>query len=72
MRDCYEVKDLVALAVSEGATRLILHTGQRPVLFVHGEAHPIEGPAITPDNADSLLRSMAGTRYMRCFVYSAI
>ena len=67
MSEGYDIRDLLAVAVSEGATKLILHAGQRPVLFVRGEAHPLEGPAITPDNADCLLRSMAGTRYMREF-----
>jgi Tfp pilus assembly pilus retraction ATPase PilT len=67
MSEGYNIKDLLALAVSERAEKLILHTGQSPVVWVRGEACPIEGPAITPEHADSLLRSLAGTRYMREF-----
>jgi Tfp pilus assembly pilus retraction ATPase PilT len=63
----YNMRDLLQLAVSERAEKLILHAGQRPVVWVRGEAGTIEGPAITPANADSLLRSLAGTRYMREF-----
>ena len=61
------MKDLLWLAVSERAEKLILHAGQPPVIRVRGESHTIEGPAITLDNADSLLRNLAGTRYMREF-----
>jgi len=67
MSDGYDMTDLLTLAVSERAERLSLHAGQPPVVHVHGEANTVEGPVITPDNADSLLRSLAGTRYMREF-----
>ena len=67
MNDGDDLTDLLILAVSDGAERLSLHTGQPPVVHVRGEANIIEGPAISPDNADSLLRSLAGTRYMREF-----
>jgi Tfp pilus assembly pilus retraction ATPase PilT len=63
----YDMTDLLTLAISERADGLSLHAGQPPVVHVRGEAHAIEGPAITPDNADSLLRSLAGTRFMREF-----
>ena len=61
------MKDLLWLAVSERAEKLILQTGQPPVLGVRGESHSIEGPAITLDNVESLLQNLAGTRYMREF-----
>jgi Tfp pilus assembly ATPase PilU len=67
MSDGYDMTDLLTLAVSECAEGLSLHVGQPPVVHVRGEAHTIEGPALTPENADALLRSLAGTRYMREF-----
>ena len=67
MGDGYDITDLLTLAVSERAERLSLHAGQPPVVHVRGEANTVEGPVITPDNADELLRSLAGTRYMREF-----
>ena len=67
MSDGYDMTDLLTLAISEHAERLSLHTGQPPVIHVRGEANTVEGPAVTPDNADELLRSLAGTRYMREF-----
>ena len=67
MSSRYDMTDLLTLAISERADGLSLHAGQPPVVHVHGEAHAIEGPAITSKNADSLLRSLAGTRYMREF-----
>jgi Tfp pilus assembly ATPase PilU len=63
----YDMTDLLTLAVSERADGLSLHTGQPPIVHVRGEAHAIEGPVITSENADSLLQSLAGTRYMREF-----
>ncbi len=72
MSDGYDMTDLLTLAVSERAEGLSLRAGQPPIIHVRGEAHTIEGPAITAENADALLRSLAGHRYMREFRESGI
>ena len=63
----YDMTDLLTLVYSERARGLSLHTGQPPVFHLGGEAHTVEGPAITPENADALLRSLASTRQVREF-----
>ena len=67
MSDGYDMTDLLTLAFTENADCLILRSGQPPVVQVRGKTHNVEGPAITPENADLLLRSLASTRYMREF-----
>jgi Tfp pilus assembly pilus retraction ATPase PilT len=61
----YDMTDLLALIVSEGAERLSLHAGHPPVVHLRGESHTIEGPIITQENAETLLRSLANTRKVR-------
>ena len=63
----YDINDLLTLVVTERANGLSLHTGQPPVVHLKGEAHPVEGPAITPENADAILRRLASTRQVREF-----
>jgi Tfp pilus assembly pilus retraction ATPase PilT len=61
----YDMTDLLTLILSERADGLSLHAGMPPVVHLHAEPHTVEGPAITPENAESLLRSLAGTRQVR-------
>ena len=51
--------------LSERADGLSLRAGNPPVVHLHADPHTIEGPAITPENAESLLRSLADTRQVR-------
>ena len=67
MSDGYDMTDLLTLAVSERAEGLSLQAGHPPIIHAHGEPHTIEGPALTPENAEALLRSLADTRRMREF-----
>jgi Tfp pilus assembly ATPase PilU len=67
MSEGYDMKDLLWLVVTERAEKLTLHSGQPPIIRVRGESHTLEGPALTLENADSLLRNLASTRYMREF-----
>jgi Tfp pilus assembly ATPase PilU len=63
----YDMVDLLTLVTLERAEGLSLHVGQQPVVHLWGEPHPIDGPSITPENAESLLRSLATTRQVREF-----
>src|SRR5262249_11299430 len=65
MNSEYDMTDLLTLVVTDRADALILHAGEPPVVHWHGEPHTVEGPAITPENADKLLRSVATTRQVR-------
>ncbi|MBL9171430.1 MAG: hypothetical protein JNN07_27100 [Verrucomicrobiales bacterium] len=61
----YEMTDLLSLALSERAAVLCLHAGKPPVLTLHAEPHTVEGPVITAQNAESLLRGVADSRQIR-------
>ncbi|MEO6034345.1 MAG: hypothetical protein ABIQ35_03735, partial [Verrucomicrobiota bacterium] len=53
----YDMTDLLTLVTTDRAEGLSLHTGQSPVVHLWGEPHPIEGPSLTPENAETLLLS---------------
>ena len=61
----YTIDDLLDLVVTEKAKGLSLHAGHPPVVSVRDEAYAIEGPDISSQNADELLRSLATTRQIR-------
>src|ERR1043166_3109464 len=61
----YDMTDLLTLIVTERAEGLSVAPGQTPAIHLRGEVHRIEGPAVSPEHASSLLRSLAGTRQMR-------
>ena len=65
MSDIYDLADLLQLIVTERAEGLILQTGKPPVVELRGISHTIEGPVLSPENADILLRGLAGTRGAR-------
>jgi Tfp pilus assembly ATPase PilU len=57
--------DLLHLLHSDGADALRLHVGQPPVIVLEGEPQPLEGPAITTEDAAQLLQSITNTRQRR-------
>jgi Tfp pilus assembly pilus retraction ATPase PilT len=57
--------DLLHLVHSDGADGLRLNVGQCPIVVLDGDEHQIEGPAITRENAEQLLQSIADTRQRR-------
>jgi len=61
----YSMYDLLQLLNSDGADELRLHVGSPPVFVMQGERHLVEGPPITFDDAEQLLKSVAGTRQRR-------
>ncbi len=63
----YDMTNLLTLLVTEHAEGLSVRPGQAPTVHVRGEAHLVEGPSVSPENAEALLRSLADTRQMREF-----
>ncbi|HWW02937.1 MAG TPA: hypothetical protein VNZ64_24770 [Candidatus Acidoferrum sp.] len=57
--------NLLYLLHSDGADELRLHVGQPPVIVLEGEQEPIDGPAITTEDAQELLQSITDTRQRR-------
>ncbi len=63
----YNMTDLLTLINAERAEGLSLNAGQPPVVHLDGKPCPVDGPPITPENAEMLLRSLATTRQVREF-----
>jgi Tfp pilus assembly pilus retraction ATPase PilT len=61
----YSMDDLLQLVYSERADGLRLHVGLPVVIVVRGDHHSIDGPSITPENAEQLLQSISDTRQRR-------
>ncbi len=54
----YSMSDLLQLVVSEGASDLHTRVGTAPTIRVHGILHRVEGPALTPESSEELMRSI--------------
>lgn len=54
----YAMSDLLQLVVSENASDLHIRVGAAPTIRVHGTLHRVEGPALTPESAEDLMRSI--------------
>ena len=52
------MSDLLQLVVSEGASDLHIRVGTPPVIRVHGILHRVEGPPLTPEDTEELMRSI--------------
>ena len=57
--------ELLALIRTQRADELKVHVGTPPVMVLKGEPQSLDGPVITAEDADHLLRSIADTRQMR-------
>src|SRR5882724_6665527 len=53
----YSMSDLLQLVVSEGSSDLHIRVGVPPVIRVHGILHLVEGPILTPEDTEELMRS---------------
>lgn len=63
----YSVGDLLKLLRKERAQKLQLQVGLPPRLVIKREDFEVEGPPITREIADALLRSVADSRQIRAF-----
>lgn len=52
------MSDLLQLMVSEGAADLHIRVDTPPVIRLHGAMHRVEGPPITEEDAEDLMRSI--------------
>ena len=61
----YSMSDLLQLVVSEGASDLHIRVGTPPVIRVHGILHRVEGPSLTPEDTEELMRSITSEDHIQ-------
>jgi len=61
----YSMSDLLQLVVAEGASDLHLRVGTSPVLRIHGILNRIEGPPVTPEDTEELMRSITSEDHIQ-------
>ena len=61
----YAMSDLLQLVVSEGASDLHIRVATSPTIRVHGTLHRVEGPALTPEGAEELMRSITSEEHIQ-------
>ncbi len=59
------MSDLLQLVVSEGASDLHIRVGVPPVIRVHGILHRVEGPSLTPEDTEELMRSITSEDHIQ-------
>ena len=59
------MSDLLQLVVSEGASDLHIRVGTAPTIRVHGILHRVEGPALTPEASEELMRSITSEEHIQ-------
>ncbi len=61
----YQMSDLLQLVVSEGSSDLHIRVGIPPTIRVHGILHRVEGPSLTPEGAEELMRSITSEDHIQ-------
>lgn len=61
----YSMSDLLQLVVSEGASDLHIRVGVPPVIRLHGILHRVEGPPLTPEDTEELMRSITSEEHVQ-------
>ena len=61
----YQMSDLLQLVVSEGASDLHIRVGIPPSIRVHGTLHKVEGPSLSQDDAEELMRSITSEDHIQ-------
>src|ERR1700744_5877585 len=61
----YSMSDLLQLMVSEGASDLHIRVATAPTIRVHGILHRVEGPALTPEASEELMRSITSEEHIQ-------
>jgi len=57
-KSTYEMNDLLELMVEQGASDLHIQVGQPPTLRISGSMVPVEGPSLTPQDTEALMRAI--------------
>ncbi len=63
----YSIPDLLQLLKKERGERVRVEAGYSPVLIIKGQPQEIEGPLVTEESMDDMLRGIASTRDLRVF-----
>src|SRR3954463_12707047 len=61
----YSMSDLLQLVVAEGAADLHIRVGVPPVIRLHGILHRVEGPHLTPEDTEELMRSITSEDHVQ-------
>ena len=61
----YSMSDLLQLVVNDGCSDLHVRVGVPPVVRLHGILHRIEGPPLTPEDSEELVRSAASEDHIQ-------
>jgi len=61
----YAMSDLLQLVVSEGASDLHIRVATAPTIRVHGTLHRVEGPGLTPEASEELMRSITSEEHIQ-------
>ena len=61
----YAMSDLLQLVVSEGASDLHVRVGTAPTIRVHGTLHRVEGPSLSPEDSEQLMRSITSEEHIQ-------
>jgi twitching motility protein PilT len=59
------MSDLLQLVVSEGAADLHIRVAVPPVIRLHGILHRVEGPPLTPEDTEELMRSITSEDHIQ-------
>jgi len=59
------MSDLLQLVVSEGASDLHVRVGTPPTIRVHGILHRVEGPTLTSEDTEELMRSITSDDHIQ-------
>lgn len=60
----YTLKDLLELVVSENASDLHIHIDQAPVLRISGAMLPVDGPALTAEETEAMVKEITPPHHM--------
>ncbi len=59
------MSDLLQLVVSENASDLHIRVGTAPTIRVHGILHRVEGPSLSPEGTEELMRSITSEEHIQ-------
>lgn len=61
----YLLTDLLELVISEKASDLHLHVDQAPVLRISGAMLPVEGPHLTPEDTEAMVKEITPPHHLK-------
>lgn len=61
----YEMDDLLDLMIEADASDLHIQVGQTPCLRISGSLEPVEGPVLTPEATEAMMRAITPERHLK-------